>query len=177
MPRCFVPTFAPIELETSTQVAQAQQPAHMTRHPHQVGQCAHEHQGCTHAGLFAILRFGNANRNFMSPFALHTVKTAVYLICASVGGLLGWATANLLSSLLPVPAGVFFPIVCILAGLLLGFVAPLEQRLIWGRLFKPIDADLAWIGRSSGSSTLLTGSIAAPCSLGFALGMLSLLMG
>lgn len=110
----------------------------------------------------------------MSPFVLHTVKTVAYLGCAGAGGTLGRATANLLSSLLPVSAGVFFVTVCILSGLLFGFVAPFEQRVLWGRWFTASDADLAWIGRSSG--TLLTGSIAAPCSLGFALGMLSLLM-
>jgi hypothetical protein len=63
---------------------------------------------------------------------------------------------------------------CIVAGLLLGFVAPIEQCRYWGRWFTASNADLAWIGHSSG--TLLTGSIAAPCSLGFALGMLSLLV-
>lgn len=109
----------------------------------------------------------------MAAFVLHLAKSVAYLVCASIGGVLGWAAANLLSSHLPVTAGVFFVIVCIAAALLLGLVAPIEQRLFWGRWFKPRDADLAWIGRSSG--TLLTGSIPAPCSLGFALGMLSLL--
>jgi hypothetical protein len=110
----------------------------------------------------------------MTPFALHAAKTTVYLVCAGVGAILGRASAQLLSSLLPVPAGAFFVMICILAGLLLGFVAPIEQRLYWGRWFTASKEDLAWIGHSSG--TLLTGSIAAPCSLGFALGMLSLLV-
>jgi hypothetical protein len=121
-----------------------------------------------------MLRLEIATRKFMSPLVLHAAKSVTYLVCAGVGAILGRATASLLSSLLPVSAGVVFAIVCIVAGLLLGFVAPLEQRLLWGCWLKPGDADLAWIGRSS--STLLTGSIAAPCSLGSAIGMLSLLM-
>lgn len=110
----------------------------------------------------------------MTPFSLHAAKTLVYIVCAGVGATLGRASAHLLSSLLPVPAGAFFVMLCVFAGLLLGFVAPIEQRLYWGRWFTTSNADLAWIGGSSGD--LLTGSIAAPSSLGLALGMLSLLV-
>lgn len=110
----------------------------------------------------------------MAPLFRHLAKFVTYLVCAGVGAILGWATANLLASLLPVTAEAFFVILCIAAVLLPGLVAPLEQRLFWGRWFKPSDADLAWIGRASGP--LLTGSVPVPCSLGFALGMLSLLM-
>lgn len=110
----------------------------------------------------------------MPPLVLHAVKLAVYLGCCAVGAALGRAAAQGLASLLPVPAGVFFALLCILAGSLIGVVAPLEQRLVWGRWLTASDEDLAWIGKSSGH--LLTGSIASPCSLGLALGLLSLLM-
>ena len=121
-----------------------------------------------------MLSPGNAALRFMPPLVLHAAKLVVYLGCCAVGAALGRAAAQGLASLLPVPPGVFFALLCILAGSLIGLVAPLEQRLVWGRWLTASDEDLAWIGKSSGN--LLTGSIASPCSLGLALGLLSLLM-
>lgn len=72
------------------------------------------------------------------------------------------------------PAEAFFIVICILAGLLIGFMGPLEERLFWGRWFTPSEEDLRWLGRPS--SSLLTGSIPCPGTLGFVLGMLSLLV-
>lgn len=111
----------------------------------------------------------------MPPLLVHGAKTVAYLACTAVGAILGRATANVLYSLLPIPAGTFFAMICMVAALLVGFAAPLEQRLLWGRWLTPSDADLKWIGRSSG--TLLSGSIPVPITLGSALGMLSLLVG
>lgn len=109
----------------------------------------------------------------MSPLILHAKKTIVYLLCAGVGAILGRTAANALFSLLPISVGAFFVILCIVAALLFGLVSPLEQRFYWGRWFTASDADLKWIGSSYGN--LLTGSIASPVTLGFVLGMLSLL--
>jgi hypothetical protein len=111
----------------------------------------------------------------MPPFVLHATKIIVYLVTASIGVIIGRATANALLLFLPIPAGAFFIIICIVAALLVVCVAPLEQRLLWRRWLSLSDADLKWIGRSS--SALLTGSIAFPVTLGIVLGMLSLLVG
>ena len=189
--RCKGSTFAPIEREAGCHVTQAQQPGHVPRGHHQVGKRPNEHQCGTHtlmtpssndqllrrgSSFFAMLpQHTHPAKNVMSPLALHAVKTITYLGCAGAGAIPGRLAANFMSSLLQVSAGTFFVIVCILSGLLVGFFSPLEERLIWGRWFKPSDADLQWIGRSSG--TKLTTSIASPFTLGMALGLLSVLIG
>ena len=104
------------------------------------------------------------------PFLRHAAKSAAYLGCAGVGGVVGWQLASRMTSLLGISPALTFVLICVCAGLVLFLVAPIEERLFWGRLFVPSDADLKWIGRSS--STKLTSSISSPCSLGVALGML-----
>ena len=111
----------------------------------------------------------------MSPHVRHATQAIIYLASASIGTILGRAVGQALFVHVPIPAGAFFIVVCIVAALLFGCLAPLEQRLIWRRWPRSGEANLKWIGHAS--STLLTGTIESPVSLGFLLGMLSLLKG